>query len=323
MKKKLALVFFSFFLAFILYAIFVTKVYHKEISVKASLSNVSLQVSSTNNIARWYIPFATSDTANIKFTGNDQVSLNNSTLRIINVTSLSATYNITENNQSQDVVFDLIVDSITSTKVTLSYETTLWNKFLGNNIIVSDAEKSLQNLKDYFENTKKIYGYELEINDVTDTAFLFISKVVAITSKRESFKNLFESLIQYAKEKNSGYNGTRIFYSIPYGKDSIHLFTSIGITNTANIDSTGPIALKRMPGKGLLLTAFYQGKFGEVNKVLNALEQYKTDNGLIVMAIPFIKLITEGIDFDDDQIIQAKACYPIFLTNKKKDSTSQ
>jgi hypothetical protein len=30
------------------------------------------------------------------------------------------------------------------------------------------------------------------------------------------------------------------------------------------------------------------------------------------MAIPFIKLITEGIEFDDSQIIQANALYPVY-----------
>ena len=68
-----------------------------------------------------------------------------------------------------------------------------------------------------------------------------------------------------------------------------------------------------MPAKGHLLTAFYQGRFGDVNNVMAALEQFKSDNKMTTMAIPFIKLITEGIDFDDSQIIQAKAYAPILF----------
>jgi hypothetical protein len=30
------------------------------------------------------------------------------------------------------------------------------------------------------------------------------------------------------------------------------------------------------------------------------------------MAIPFVKLLTENVDFDDSQVIQARAYYPVF-----------
>ena len=99
---------------------------------------------------------------------------------------------------------------------------------------------------------------------------------------------------------------------LPYGKDSIHLFTSIGINNTTDVPFTGPFILKRMPYMGKLLMSYYQGNFGNVITPLNALAQYETDNDMNSMAIPFIKLITEGIEFDDSQIIQARALYPVY-----------
>ena len=99
---------------------------------------------------------------------------------------------------------------------------------------------------------------------------------------------------------------------LPYGKDSIHLFTSIGITNCENAPLTGPFILKRMPYMGRLLKTYYQGGFGNVVSSLDALNQFKSDNGMNSMAIPFIKLITEGIEFDDSQIIQASALYPVY-----------
>ena len=63
---------------------------------------------------------------------------------------------------------------------------------------------------------------------------------------------------------------------------------------------------------GRLLKSYYQGSFSNVVSSLDALAQYKTDNGMNSMAIPFIKLITEGIEFDDSQIIQANALYPVY-----------
>jgi hypothetical protein len=150
------------------------------------------------------------------------------------------------------------------------------------------------------------------MTSVTDTAFLFSSKVVPLKDKKAAFKNLYESLIKFAGEKDFGYNGVRIFYMLPYGKDSIHLFTSIGITNTANVPATGPFVLKSMPYMGKLLMTYYQGSFADAITPLNILARFETDNGMKSMAIPFVKLITEGIEFDDAQIIQANALYPVY-----------
>jgi hypothetical protein len=312
MKKIITLIVFALVIALLLYATLVSTIKKKEILINAPVIRVQHQLSSIKSISRWYMPFANMDTAAIKIRGNDKLETNTDSLRIATLTGLKAIYHVTENSQSKNIVFDLIADTAGYSKVTLSYETTLWNKLIGNNPVIANAEKSLQYLKDYFEDAKKMYGFEMEVVEVTDTAFLFTSKVVASTAKKTAFKSMYESLIQYAAEKNMGFNGTKIFYTSPYGNDSVHIFTSIGITNPQNASLTGEYSLKKMPYKGRLLSAFYQGSFGNVHKVIDAMEQFKIDNGMTSMAIPFIKLITEGIDFDDAKIVQVRAYYPIY-----------
>jgi hypothetical protein len=299
-------------IAFVLYSLFVTKIYHKEIKVYASISLVHHEISSLDNIARWYLPFAIADTTSNKIVRQNKLEYNNATLTLTKLTDLTAWYRVSENNKSENITLDLVIDTAQSVKIILSYKSSLWNKIFGSNTIIKDAEKSLQNLNDYFTDTKKMYGYQIEITSVADTAFLFTSKVVAKTDKRIAFKNLFETLIRQAAEKDLGYNGVRIFYISPYGNDSLHLFTSIGILNTQKAGFTGEFVLKKMPATGRLLSAYYQGSFGDVDKVINALNEFQTDNSMTQMAIPFIKLITEGTEFDDSQIIQAKAFYPVF-----------
>jgi hypothetical protein len=313
MKNKWIYLLLSVVIAFVLYATLFSATYHKELLIKVPFSRIYEQISSPRSVAKWYEPFAAADTDAIKISGRDSIACNNASLKIVKASGLSVWYNVSESGKAREVAFSLNPDSLINTTVVLNYKSTLWNNWFGGNHILSNAEKSLQNLKDYFEDTKKMYGYPIEVNEVTDTAFLFTSKVTANNTKRETFKKLFESLIQYANEKNAGYNGSRIFYTLPYGKDSIQLFTSIGITNTDSIGVSGNFSLKKMPNKGHLLVAFYQGRFGEVSKVVGALEQFKSDNKMTTMAIPFIKLITEGIDFDDAQIIQAKAYAPILF----------
>lgn len=312
MKKKILFIVLSLGIAFILYATLVTSVHRKNILIKVPVARVQYQLSTAKSISKWYLPFATQDTVAIKITGKDKLASNADSLRITRLTGLSAWYKVSNNNATKDIVFDMIADTAGHTNITLRYESNLWNIITGADPIVSNAEKSLLHLKEYFEDIKKMYGYEMEVVEVTDTTFLFTSKIAANNSKKEALKSSYESLIKYAKEKNMDYSGTRIFYSSAYGNDSTHLFMSIEINNTTNASITGEYTLKKMPYKGRLLSAYYQGSFGNVLKPITAMEQFKIDNGLTSMAIPFIKIITEGVDFDDAQIIQAKAYYPVY-----------
>lgn len=310
MKKKVLFFLVVLVAATLIYAIFVTTVFHKEISIPQPIALINKQVSTVNNISKWYLPFASGDSTNFKFTPG-KVEFNNTSLSVTKHVDLSIWYQIAQNKKQQTVVLSVLADTGHSSKVVLSYESTWWNKVLGGNDIIKNAEESLKNLKEYFADTKKMYGYQMEVEEVTDTAFVFTSKVVAKSNKKEAFKSLYESLINYATEKDLGYTGVRIFYTSGYGNDSVHLFTSIGITNTKEVPMDGLFSLKKMPYKGRLLTAYYQGEFNHVNQAINALGQFKSDNEMTSMAIPFIKLISEGISFEDNQIIQAKACYPI------------
>ncbi len=310
MKKKILFVLVILLAGFFIYAKFVTRVFHKDINIPQPIALVNKQVSSVANIARWYLPFASADTTELSFSAGKLEHAGNA-LKITRHIGLSITYDVTANKDKASVMYSVLVDTSHSSKVVLSYESTLWNKLFGKNTVIKNAEASLTSLKEYFADTKKMYGYQMEVEEVVDTAFVFTSKVVAKSNRKEAFKNLFESLIKYASEKDLAYTGVRIFFISPYGDDSVHLFTSIGINNTKGVPFDGEFSLKKMPFKGRLLTAYYQGGFDMVNKSVSALAQFKSDNEMTSMAIPFVKLISEGIEFEDSQIIQAKACYPI------------
>ena len=298
--------------ACIIYATLFKTVHYKEIKINAAVSVIHREISSLNKIANWYLPFATADTSTSKIIKKEGLEFENSSLKITSVIGYSVQYKVAENKNFKEIFFNVMPDTGHYSKVTATYTATLWQHIFNSNKIIQQTEKSLENLKDYIGDAKKMYGYDVEMTSVTDTTFLFSSKVVSKLEKKAAFKTLYESLIKFAKVKNLGYNGVRIFYMLPYGKDSIHLFNSIGITNTNDVPFTGPFILKRMPYMGKLLMSYYQGSFANTITPLNALAQYETDNDMKSMAIPFIKLITEGIEFDDSQIIQAKALYPVY-----------
>lgn len=310
-RKTIAIIFLFLLSAFIVYATLFKTLRHKQITINASVPVIHREISSLDKIARWYLPFASADTNSNKINKQGRLEYENTILNLSSVIGYSAGYQVSENNKKENIFFDILPDTAHTSKVILSYRNSYWNEVF-NKSIISNAKKSLESLKDYVEDAKKMYGYEVEVTSVTDTAFLFSSKIVSTQNKKTAFKDLYQSLIQFAEVKDLGYNGVRIFYMLPYGKDSIHLFTSIGITNTANAPMTGPFILKRMPYMGRLLMTFYQGSFGNVISSLDVLARFKSDNEMNSMAIPFIKLITEGIQFEDSQVIQANALYPVY-----------
>jgi hypothetical protein len=311
-RKSIAVTILILLSAFIVYATLFKTVHHKEININASVPVIHREISSLNKIAKWFLPFAAADTNSIKIIKQQGLEYENSSLKITNIIGYSAQYKVTENKNSAAILFNVMPDTAHYSKVTASYTATLCQEIFNSNKIIQQTEKSLESLKDYVTDAKRMYGYDVEMTSVTDTAFLFSSKIVPMKDKKAAFKNLYESLIKFAEAKYLGYNGVRIFYMLPYGKDSIHLFTSIGITNTGNVPITGPFLLKNMPYMGKLLMSYYQGSFANSIAPLNALAKYETDYDMKSMAIPFIKLITEGIEFDDSQIIQAKALYPVY-----------
>jgi len=312
MKKTILTIAAILILVFLFYAFFVKTVHKKEIIVNEPFSKISPQLSDIKNISKWYLPFASADIEKLVFKDNNKAVLGSDTIVLDKIDEGGNWIKATTRDGTAMLLFNFSPDTGKATKVSLEYENTLVNELIKGNSIIENAKKSLANLNPYFLDSKKMYGYNIEISTVTDTAFLFTSQVVAISEKKKFITILFEKLITRSGKNKNEYNGTRIFYSSPIANDSIHLFAGIGITNTQQVDITGDISLKRMPFKMNLLHTFYQGSFSKMNEPIEALGKFKEDNNLVSMAIPFIKFKTDGIEFADDQIIQAIACYPVF-----------
>ena len=311
-KKTIVLASSFLLLGFFLFATLFKKVNEETITLEAPLLKIEQQLSNVKYIQKWYGSFAATDTNQIKKINDSTISNNELKLSLYKSNDLSHWYALEKDGHQLKVVFSIIMDSLNNNKVILRYENSLWNRLTNNDTLINEAKTSLANLKEYLSDTKKLYGYKIEKSNVTDTTFIFSSATVSLKDKRTGIKNLFESLIQHAKEKNAAYNNTRIFYSTPLGNDSIQLFAGIGINRPEGIAYVGKFTIKRMPYKLNLIQTFYQGEFGKTDLAIQALESYRRDYGFVGMAMPFIKFLTDDIDFPDDKIIQADIFYPVY-----------
>ncbi|MBN8672495.1 MAG: hypothetical protein J0L56_00090 [Chitinophagales bacterium] len=292
----------------------IPQTYEREVTVPYTMLKTGEQLSLPVNLVKWYLPFAIDDSVKKNISGKKEIKTSDYSLLTTETTSISTLLIAGWKNKQKQFHFTASADSgeMSSSKIKLTYKSTLLNKWLDKGQLIKNAEESLLNLKAYMEDTRQFYGYQIEQTTVTDTSFIFLSAIVPVTEKRAATRKLFEQLINYSKQKDGGYTGTRIFYTVPYGKDQVMLFASIGISGRIIIKKGEQIQYKRMPWGKNLLVASYQGPYKDISKVYTALENFKADHSLSSMAIPYQKFFSDGYDFDDDQVVQMKVYYPIF-----------
>ena len=297
----------------VFYAGFVSKTFRHHVTVPYDMLKTGEQLYNPANLVKWYIPFLQTGTQSFDITTKNTIVSGNYSLEITDQSLISVVLKTHSGTNTKEFFFTAAPDTLNAQEsmITLSYRNTLFNEWFKRDELVKNALQSLTNLKDYMEDTKRMYGFEISLTTVVDTSFLFISETVPVDEKRVATKKLFEQLFAYADKKKAGYNGIRIFYSQKSG-DEITLFASIGVTNRINIPPADPFQYKMMPLGKNLLEAVYQGPYGESDKVFRALESFKKDHGLVSMAIPFQKFLSDGYDFADDQIVQMKVYFPIF-----------
>jgi hypothetical protein len=318
MKKLIIFLFIVLAAGGIIYIGFVPKTFRQQVDIPYTMLKTGEQLNNPRQIVKWYSPFSANDSLKqaLQTQQVKQISLDNHSLEVTSFNTISSIIRASYGNTHKEFLFAATSDPavMESCRVTLTYKSTLFNKWFNTKSkeLVKNATKSLENLKDFMEDTRQFYGYQIEQTIVADTSFIFLSTTVPMAEKRKATKTLFDRLITYSEKKNAGYNGTRIFYSMPYSNGQIMLFASIGVTNRIDIPESDEIQYKKMPfGKNLLM-ATYQGPYGEVSKVYAALENFKSDHKLSSMAIPYQKFLSEGYDFSDEQIVQMKVYYPIF-----------
>lgn len=313
--KKVLIVPIILILGVFIYSTFFYKLYTKNIKIYGNTPYLQDVLNQPKKVALWQVPFNVMDSTQVRYTNNDSVYTINrkNSLKILPVNTLSYIYNIKIDNKEKEFIYTIFKDSPSVYSITLGYKNNLIGELFNNNTLVNNAKESLKNLEDLFIDTKKMYGYTITMAMVEDTSCLYKSATVANTNKKVAINNMYNELEMCAKKLNASYNGTKMYYQQPYGNDSTTVYLGIVINNanTTYYMQDG-ISMKHMPYKKNLIMGYYQGAFNEMQKCFLAMLEFKTNNQLVSMALPFAKFTTNGINFDENQIIQCNLYYPIF-----------
>jgi effector-binding domain-containing protein len=286
----------------------------KMIVVPYAMFKSGEQLNNLKNIVKWFPPFKISDTAAIiKGEKKQSVTSGEYSAEVSSITMFSSVITAAHKGKKKAFAFVSLADSTQSfaSTITLTYTTNLFSKWFSKSTVEKNAEESMENLKEYMTDTKSFYGFDIQEEPVADTAFLFSRTVVPVNERRTATIKLFEQLIKYAEKNNAGYTGNRIYYTLKAGKE-ITIFASIGVSNYIETTGDDIIQYKKMPLGKRLISTTYQGPLNQSTKAFNALELFKADHNLTSMAIPFQKFLSDGYDFEDNQIVQLKVYYPVY-----------
>lgn len=296
---------------FLFYVIFFQADFKETVHLPLPILTVTEQFKNPGNLQKWFAPFdsggpVSSDSSSKKINSGEYK------LQIKDQSLYSSLLIYSTTKKEKQFIISALPDTAKNSITSLSiiYKSSYFKKWFGQDDLTKNALTSFKNFREYIEDSKRVYGYEIKPVKVVDTLFLFERRTVPQADKRLAMKSIFEDLITYAAKNNLGYNGNRIFYSQKTG-DNITLFASIGIIREIEVPKDAAVEIKRMPFEKKLLEATYQGTFGESGKVFEALEKFITDHYLATMGIPYQKFISDGYDFADDQVVQMKVYYPI------------
>lgn len=258
-------------------------------------------------VALWMVPFSDTDTSRLEFLPNG-FALEGDTVTISPEGPVDITYRRSDGRSESS--FTIVIEPLVDKPKTTRFRQTF--KKRGSDSQTKDARESLKRLPAYLDNPSRIYGYDIREITVTDSVFLFSSKRIQRERFGDESRDLFDRLIASAERLGVAYNGVRIFHyddSEPGGRA---IYAGIGIDRPVETAPGDDVKCKRMPFGHHLLAVDYDGPYHGLPRILEALDQYRADNGKASMAIPFHKYLQEGYGFTDSQTVKMRVCFPVY-----------
>jgi effector-binding domain-containing protein len=284
------------------------------INISATFDNTVLQVIHLENWKNWYPEIKKSydnDSANYSFKKDTSQKIYTITTSgkkyIIHVLSPTS-YQVNEVSGNWTDVFAFsVLAGNDKMQISLLKKDPLLFVFLNKN---KAGENALNGLKDYLEDPKLFYGFEIKRSNIRDS--ILASSNFKIKKKDVFFKihDGYLNLQQYIKS-----NGLEVVDhpSISYNSisgDSLQITVAIPVNKTA--PPAKDINCLLLPAKGNVIVGDYQGKFSDRQKIYLAISKYITDHTFAPVAESFERYLNDSIPSSDSSIIKIELNYPIY-----------
>lgn len=183
-------------------------------------------------------------------------------------------------------------------------------QLLSNYLSKKPTDPDMAALKNYLEDAKLYYGFDIKKTTVTDSNVVVIKKLVAATNRLDEIAEIRLNLQEFIK-KNQLKEVQPVIADIrKSGLDSLRLM--IGIPIDRQTVSKGKVIFMHLPSHGRMLTGLYTGKYIGREKLYQAMRSYLTDHNFSTPEDPYEKYLDNKIPASDSSFVHLQVNFPIF-----------
>lgn len=275
--------------------------FREEITVPLGLTRTTELFTDRSMLGKWVVPGISS--------GDDSVYV-----RRARPDGVELVYHVDGDDHLYEYLLERLREPRRSCAVRLEKSTSLWKHYFDASPVDRLAHASLESLRVFANDSKKLYGFRIGIGQPADSSYLFMTRQVPRALQYIQPVLLLDSLIEFANHRFMRYNGNRYTNSDPRPNGMMQVTVGIGIEGSPILHAGDPVTVKKSPPGQQQVQLEYTGLMTGLPAAYKALDQYKRDHGIIVTDIPLEMLISPGYGFGATDTVSLKLVTP-YLTN--------
>jgi effector-binding domain-containing protein len=289
--------------------------YSAQASVPYSLDPTTHQFQSMQQLAKWFLPYAQTNSSRLHFIDGLEpgIVMEDHSLRLLSVTPGQIDLSVEADGLEKQYSFFIRPDPKQRGKsiVKLSLFRTAWKRWIDPDPVDREVIQSLYALEAFTNDTKRVYGFPIRQTVLTDSCYLFMSETVPPEMKARRTSILFDSLIHFVHRSRVEWGGKRIYFEQHSEDNQLKVFTGVVVSCSIEEQPAKGFGRKTLPtGQKMLVTTF-EGPYKEVEKAYKALEQYRRDYSLVSYITPFEDLLSPGAGYSPEDTVRINICSPI------------
>ncbi|MGI4020982.1 MAG: hypothetical protein ACRYFA_05710 [Janthinobacterium lividum] len=183
-------------------------------------------------------------------------------------------------------------------------------KLLYEFFINNSTQTDIISLKNYLEDPRQYYGFDIRRTMVTDSNIVVEKKRILVKNKSLEIAQTEQDLKAYIQQQNLKIVQPVIADIRNIGQDSLRLM--IGLPINKQTVSGGKIQFMHQPPHGHMLIGFYNGRYGGRQKLYLAMKTYIADHNLSSPEDAYEKYLDNKIPVSDTSWVRLQVNFPIF-----------
>jgi effector-binding domain-containing protein len=314
MKKKVILL--SILIA-VCAICFIPFTHQKTILIKASFFNVYLQMAKADNWKKWQPDISAALKKNptqvkiSKHSSGFGISTPNVTLNIKNVDGVVFNTEKTIDGKSIKYSYILLPGSAEGNTIAKTGQKTNLIKLLIGVFDDTDKNHDMDGLKNFMEDSRSYYGFEIKQTMVSDINIIVEKKTVPVKNKISGIIKIRQELDEFIKLNHLKAVQPVIADIRTNDPDSVRIMIGMPI-NKPVAAASDKIQFMHEPEHGKILIGLYKGRYGDRQKLYTAMKNYITDHYLASPEDPYEKYLDNKIPFSDTAFVNLQVNFPIY-----------